>query len=50
MVHLDRENAAILLPDNSVVPYDVLVIGTGLQVNESRLDAGGCYNERNDFL
>lgn len=32
MVHLDRENGAILLPDGSVVPYDVLVLCTGLQV------------------
>lgn len=34
MVHLDRENGAILLPDGSVVPYDVLVLCTGLQVRE----------------
>lgn len=32
MVHLDRENGAILLPDGSVVPYDILVLCTGLQV------------------
>lgn len=32
MVHLDRENGAILLPNGSVVPYDVLVLCTGLQV------------------
>lgn len=34
MVHLDRENGAILLPDGSVVPYDVLVLCTGLQVRK----------------
>lgn len=32
MVDLDRENGAILLPDGSVVPYDILVLCTGLQV------------------
>ena len=32
MVHLDRENGAILLPNGSVVPYDILVLCTGLQV------------------
>ncbi|CAM9541824.1 unnamed protein product, partial [Ectocarpus sp. 12 AP-2014] len=36
MVHLDRENGAILLPDGSVVPYDVLVLCTGLQDDTSR--------------
>eukprot|EP00903_Cladosiphon_okamuranus_P010401 g9839.t1 len=36
MVHLDRENGAILLPDGSVVPYDVLVLCTGLQDDSSR--------------
>lgn len=35
MVHLDRENGAILLPDGSVVPYDVLVLCTGLQVTRN---------------
>lgn len=34
MVHLDRENRVILLPDDSVVPYDVLVLGTGVQVHQ----------------
>lgn len=32
LVDLDRDNSAILLPDGSVVPYDVLVLCTGLQV------------------
>ncbi|CAM9574282.1 unnamed protein product [Scytosiphon promiscuus] len=36
MVHLDRENGAILLPDGSVVPYDILVLCTGLQDDTSR--------------
>lgn len=35
MVHLDRENGAILLPDGSVVPYDVLVLCPGLQVTRN---------------
>lgn len=35
MVHLDRENGAILLPDGSIVPYDVLVLCTGLQVGST---------------
>ncbi|CAM9474951.1 unnamed protein product, partial [Discosporangium mesarthrocarpum] len=36
VVDLDRENRAILLPDGSVVPYDALVLCTGLQDNTSR--------------
>ncbi|CAM9515357.1 unnamed protein product, partial [Choristocarpus tenellus] len=36
MMDLDRENRAILLPDGSVVPYDALVLCTGLQDNSSR--------------